>query len=290
MADTSSGGAVLDCAGFPLDLRTPKVMGVLNITPDSFSDGGQLFNGRAVNTDAVCARAEAMLEAGAAVLDIGGESTRPGAKPVSETEELDRVLGALHILRARFDAIVSIDTSTARVMRESAAGGAGFINDVRALQRGGALAAVAETRLPVSLMHMQGEPDTMQSNPSYSDVVSDVMEFLEARVAACVDAGIGVQRILLDPGFGFGKTLAHNFQLLAGIDRICSMGFPVVAGLSRKSMIAGVLDRATNERLAASLGLAVIAAQRGARLIRAHDVAETYDALAMVTAMEQFAL
>lgn len=288
MSEATSAGAVFHCAGLRLDLRTPQIMGVLNITPDSFSDGGQLFDGRAINADALCARAEAMLAAGAAVLDIGGESTRPGALPVSEGEELDRVLGALHILRARFDVIISIDTSTASVIRESAAGGAGLINDVRALRRDGALAAVAETDLPVCLMHMQGEPETMQQRPDYVDVVSDVMAFLESRVTACVGAGIGRGRIMLDPGFGFGKTLAHNFQLLGGLDRLCSMGFPVLAGLSRKSMISGVLDRNIDERTAASVGLAVIAAQKGARLIRAHDVAETYDAIAMVRAMEQF--
>lgn len=263
-------------------------MGVLNITPDSFSDGGQLFDGRVINTDALCARAEAMLAGGAAVLDIGGESTRPGAAAVNEAEELDRVLGALHILRARFDAIISVDTSTPQVMSEAAASGAGLINDVRALQRPGALAAAAATDLPVCLMHMQGEPDFMQRNPAYLDVVTEVIEFLEARIANCMDSGISPDRILLDPGFGFGKRLPHNFQLLGGLHRICSMGYPVVAGLSRKSMIAGVLDRAPDERMPASIGLAVIAAQLGARLIRVHDVAETYDAVAMVRALEQF--
>jgi dihydropteroate synthase len=263
-------------------------MGVLNITPDSFSDGGELFSGGVINADALCARAEAMLAGGAVMLDIGGESTRPGAAPVGEAEELDRVLGALQLLRARFDTIISVDTSTPRVMSEAAANGAGLINDVRALQRDGALAAAASTNLPVCLMHMQGEPDSMQRNPAYDDVVTDVMGFLKARVASCLREGIASDRLVLDPGFGFGKTLAHNFQLLAGLHQICSMGYPVLAGLSRKSMIAGVLERAPDERMPASIGLAVIAAQQGARLIRVHDVAETYDALAMVRAMEQF--
>ena len=279
---------MLDCAGRSLDLSKPQIMGVLNITPDSFSDGGQLFDGSGINLDALCTRAEAMLAGGAVVLDIGGESTRPEASPVGEAEELDRVLGALELLRPRFDTIISVDTSTAQVISEAAARGAGLINDVRALRRDGALAAAAASHLPVCLMHMQGEPDSMQNSPAYDDVVTDVMDFLQSRVTACVSGGIGTERILLDPGFGFGKTLAHNFQLLGGLHRICAMGYPVLAGLSRKSMIAGIIDRASDERLPASIGLAVIAAQQGARLIRTHDVAETYDAVAMVHAMEQF--
>ena len=281
-------GAVIDCAGRVLDLRVPQVMGVLNITPDSFSDGGQLYCDNALDGDELCRRAESMLAAGAVVLDIGGESTRPGAAAVSESEELDRVLGALVTLRSRFDAIISLDTSTPVVMTEGARLGAGLLNDVRALQREGALAAAALSGLPVCLMHMQGQPDSMQDNPRYDDVCATVCDFLKRRVAACEGAGIGRERLLLDPGFGFGKTLAHNFQLLAQLQAVCALGYPVLAGLSRKSMIAGILERSTEERKPASVGLAIIAAMHGARLIRAHDVADTYDALAMVRAMEQF--
>lgn len=277
----------LQCAGRSLDLSVPQVMGVLNVTPDSFSDGGVLYRNHSVDTDALCRRVEAMLNAGATVLDIGGESTRPGAAPVSETEELDRVIPALELVVSRFDAIVSLDTSTPAVMLEGAARGAGILNDVRALKRPGALDAAASTGLPVCLMHMQGEPDTMQQRPSYEDVVAEVAGELMLRVSACEAAGIDRSKLLLDPGFGFGKSPAHNYSLLNRLDEIVALGFPVLAGLSRKSMIAAVIEREPSERLPASLALAVLAAVRGAKILRVHDVAETADALAMVAAMQQ---
>ena len=263
-------------------------MGVLNVTPDSFSDGGQLFCDGALSLEALCTRAEAMIEAGAAVLDVGGESTRPGAAAVSEQEELDRVLPAVEALRRRFDTVISIDTSSPMVMREGASIGAGLINDVRALRRPGAMAAAAATGLPVCLMHMQGQPSSMQARPNYDDVVETVSQFLIERRDACLAAGLSRENLLFDPGFGFGKSPGHNYALLRRLGEIVSIGQPVLAGLSRKSMIAAVIDRPADARLSASLALAVLAANAGARLIRVHDVAETADALAMVAAMENF--
>lgn len=289
MLDAHSTGAVIDCAGRVLDLRLPKVMGILNVTPDSFSDGGALYENGRLHLDTLCKQAEAMLGAGAAVLDIGGESTRPGAKPVAESEELDRVIPALEAITARFDTIVSLDTSNPAVMREGAQRGAGMLNDVRALRRDGALAAAAASGLPVCLMHMAGEPGDMQISPRYDDVVEDVKHFLLQRVEACEAAGIPRHRLLLDAGFGFGKSVEHNYTLLREMGAIVSLGLPVLAGLSRKSMIAKIIDRAPDERLFGSLALAVVAATKGARLIRVHDVAATADAMAMVTAMETLA-
>jgi len=264
-------------------------MGVLNVTPDSFSDGGQLFDGKDVQLDALCQRAEAMVNAGAAVLDIGGESTRPGAAPVSEAEEADRVLPAIEQLRQRFDVVLSLDTSTPLVMTEGARLGAGMINDVRALSRPGALAAAADSGLPVCLMHMQGSPQNMQQAPTYTDVVADIAGFFEERIAACEAAGISRGRLVLDPGFGFGKTLEHNLLLLRRLREFQSFDLPILAGLSRKSMIGAITGRPTDNRLAGSVSLAVMAAERGARLLRVHDVAETADALAMVRALEEVA-
>ena len=261
-------------------------MGVLNITPDSFSDGGQLFRAGRVNFDAVLYRAEAMAGAGAALLDIGGESTRPGAEPVPEDEELDRVVPVVEALAGRVDAMLSVDSSTPAVMRAAAAAGAHLLNDVRALTRPGALEAAAASGLPVCLMHMQGTPDTMQAAPRYADVVAEVEAFLRERVAACRAAGIDGEAIVLDPGFGFGKTVAHNLSLLQGLPRLSALGHPLLVGLSRKSLIAKLLGRSVDERLPASLALAVLAAERGASIIRAHDVAETADALAMVAALQ----
>ena len=263
-------------------------MGVLNVTPDSFSDGGELFCGGALSLDALYYRAEAMIEAGAAVLDIGGESTRPGAAAVSLEEELARVLPAVEALRRRFDVVISLDTSSPEVMREGAALGAGLINDVRALGRPGAITAAAATGLPVCLMHMQGQPANMQARPNYDDVVETVSQFLVERRDTCVAAGISRENLLFDPGFGFGKSAAHNYELLRRLDEIVAIGQPVLAGLSRKSMIAAVINRPADARLPASLALAVLAANAGARLIRVHDVAETADALAMGAAMENF--
>ena len=271
----------LTCGARTLDLSAPVVMGVLNVTPDSFSDGGR-FN----KPDAALAHAREMLAAGAIIIDVGGESTRPGAEPVSEQQELDRVVPIVEALAADSDALISVDTSTASVMRECAAAGAHLINDVRALSRPGALQAAAQTGLPVCLMHMQGEPGTMQQSPCYDDVVTEVRDYLRSRVAAAVDAGIARQRLLLDPGFGFGKTDAHNLALLNGLPTLASEGLPVLVGLSRKSLIGRLLGREVNERLAGSVALALMAVERGARIVRAHDVAETVDALRLWQALK----
>ncbi len=259
-------------------------MGVMNITPDSFSDGGNLYRGGPLLDDVV-RRGEAMAADGAAILDIGGESTRPGAEPVSTQEELDRVIPCIEALAASVDITLSIDTSTPAVMREAAAAGAGLINDVRALTRDSALATAAELDLPVCLMHMQGEPGSMQDAPTYDDVVVEVKSWLLQRVEAAVAAGIDRDKLLLDPGFGFGKTVAHNLALLEGLPELAATGFPLLVGLSRKSLIGKLIGRDVDERLPASLALAVLAAERGARIIRTHDVRETADALAMVTAL-----
>ncbi len=277
---------VLNCAGRPLDCSSPQVMGILNITPDSFSDGGQLFGPGGAQLDAVLKRAEAMVAAGASLLDVGGESTRPGAATVTTAEEVDRVLPVVEALVARFPVVVSVDTSTPEVITGAAAAGAGLINDVRALLRPGALEAVAASELPVCLMHMQGNPETMQAEPAYQDVVSEVVAWLAERVTVCEATGIPRSRILLDPGFGFGKTLEHNLALLQNLDRLAALGLPVLVGLSRKSMIGKLLGREVDRRLPASLALAVLAVERGARIVRVHDVAETVDALAMVQALQ----
>ncbi len=261
-------------------------MGVINTTPDSFSDGGTLYRGSTLDLDQAMARAEGMVADGAAVLDIGGESTRPGAEPVTIQEELDRVVPLVAKISAELDAVISVDTSTPEVMREAASHGAGLINDVRALRRDGAMAAAADTGLPVCLMHMQGDPSTMQQDPTYTDVVAEVGAFLMERVNACEQAGIPRDRLMLDPGFGFGKTVTHNLQLLAGLPLLAAHGLPLLVGLSRKSLIGKLLGRDVDQRLPASLALAVLAAERGARLIRTHDVAETVDAVAMFTALE----
>jgi dihydropteroate synthase len=274
----------LQCGKRSLDLSHPKVMGILNTTPDSFSDGGSYYNNERLSLDLVLKKAEQMLAQGADILDVGGESTRPGAAPVSEQEELDRVVPVVEALSSRLDALVSVDTSTASVIRESANVGASLINDVRALQREGALAAAATSGLPVCLMHMQGQPSTMQQSPQYQDVVREVQRFLRERIVACRSAGIADNKILLDPGFGFGKTLAHNLALLQRLPEILAMGFPLLVGLSRKSMLAQLLNRPVSERLAGSLALAMLAVQGGATIIRVHDVAETADVLQILSA------
>ncbi|MEO8316119.1 MAG: dihydropteroate synthase [Pseudomonadota bacterium] len=254
-------------------------MGVLNITSDSFSDGG-----RYRSFQAACAHARTMVGAGARIIDVGGESTRPGAEPVSLQEELDRVMPVIEVLHAELDAVISIDTMKPEVMRAAVAAGAGLVNDVLALQVPGAVAAVAASKAAVCLMHMQGTPRTMQSAPRYVDVVGEVGAFLQQRAAACLAAGIGTDRIALDPGFGFGKSLEHNLALLAGLPLLSSGRFPLLVGLSRKSMLGKLLGRAVDERLAGSLALATIAALRGARIIRCHDVPETSDAVAVAWA------
>ncbi|NQX87038.1 MAG: dihydropteroate synthase [Halioglobus sp.] len=261
-------------------------MGVINTTPDSFSDGGTLYRGKRLDIDRTMQRAHSMAEAGAAILDIGGESTRPGATAVSLQEEMDRVLPVVERVKAELEVVCSVDTSAPEVMRAAAAAGAGLLNDVRALTREGALAAAAATGLPVCLMHMRGEPDTMQSAPRYTDVVRDVCDFLNTRVAVCEAQGIARHQLVLDPGFGFGKTVEHNLQLLQALPRISALGLPLLVGLSRKSMIGNLLGRAVDARLPASLALAVLAVERGASIIRSHDVAATADALAMCAALD----
>jgi dihydropteroate synthase len=275
----------LQCGQRSLNLASPIVMGILNVTPDSFSDGGQLYHDRRIDLDALLNRAQAMVDAGAQMLDIGGESTRPGAHEVSESEELDRVLPAIEALAARFDVVISVDTSSPEVMTEGARLGAGFLNDVRGFRRPGALEAAAAAHLPICIMHMQGEPRTMQAAPAYLDIITEVRQFLEERIAACTLAGIAAQQIVVDPGFGFGKTADQNFEMLARLGELNFDQQPLLVGLSRKSMIASVVDRRPDERLHASLGLAMIAVERGARIVRAHDVAETVDALAMWRAL-----
>jgi dihydropteroate synthase len=270
----------LDCGGKPLDLSAPRVMGVLNVTPDSFSDGGRY----AASADAL-ARAQAMVAEGAAIIDVGGESTRPGAPPVEVAEELRRVLPVVEALAAALPVPVSIDTSKPEVIRQAVAAGAGLVNDVRALRAPGALEAAAGAGVPVCLMHMQGEPGTMQAEPRYQDVVAEVIAFLEQRVAACEGAGIPPARILIDPGFGFGKTVEHNLRLLNRLDRLAATGLPVLVGLSRKSLIGKILDAPVDLRLYGSLAAAVVAVMRGARVVRTHDVRATVEALAVVRAV-----
>ena len=275
---------ILDCAGRALDLSRPRLMGILNVTPDSFSDGGR-FTVR----DAAVAHALRMVDDGADLIDIGGESTKPGAEPVPLQQELDRVIPVIEALRGATDAILSIDTMKPEVMREAVASGAGLVNDVMGLRAPGAIEAVAAGTAAVCVMHMQGEPRTMQQAPHYDDVTREVGEFLLARAAACEAAGIARERILLDPGFGFGKTVAHNLTLLAALSRLCAGPYPVLAGLSRKSMLKSLTGRPVEERLAGSLTLATLALWNGARVIRSHDVAATRDCLRVVEACREAA-
>jgi dihydropteroate synthase len=272
----------LDCNGKFLDLSRPQVMGVLNVTPDSFSDGGDFFDPQRALDHAL-----QMQEQGAAVIDIGGESTRPGAAPVSASDELQRVIPVIDALQAQLAVPISIDTRKPAVMQAAVAAGAGLINDVNALRAPGALEAAAASAVPVCLMHMRGDPRTMQADPHYADVVEEVKVFLLQRVAACEAAGIGRRRLLLDPGFGFGKTVQHNLQLLARLEELATPGLPIVVGLSRKSMIGKLLDLDIAERLPASIALAVLAVERGAHLVRAHDVAATWQALQMQAAVQR---
>lgn len=271
---------ILDCNGKPLDLSRPQVMGVLNVTPDSFSDGGEFLA-----IDQAVAQAQRMVEEGAAIIDIGGESTRPGAQPVPLDEELRRVLPVIEALQSTIPVPVSIDTQKPEVMRAAVAAGAGLINDVGALQAKGAIATAAELGVPVCLMHMQGPPETMQDHPEYRDVVGEVADFLAARADACIAAGIPAGRILVDPGFGFGKTVEHNLQLLRQLGRLVSQGYPVLVGLSRKSFIGKVMDLPVDKRLYPGIVLAVLAAWQGAAVIRTHDVQETVEAVRMCVAV-----
>ena len=272
---------LLNCAGKPLDLSRPAVMGVLNLTPDSFSG-----DGLAGSVEAACERALALQAAGAAVIDIGGESTRPGAARVSLDDELARVLPVIERLAPRLAVPISIDTRHAAVMRAAVGAGAGLINDVAALREPGTLEAAAALGVPVIVMHMQGEPGTMQQAPHYEDVVGEVAAFLSQRVAACEQAGICKDRVLVDPGFGFGKTVEHNLALLRGLPVLRQQGFPLVVGLSRKSLIGAVTGAPVTARLGGSIALALAAAARGARLLRVHDVEATVQALAMHSAVQ----
>jgi dihydropteroate synthase len=264
----------------PLEFDVPAVMGILNVTPDSFSDGG-----RFVGRDAALRQAEAMARDGAAIIDVGGESTRPGAAAVPEQEELDRVLPVVEAVVAAVDVPVSVDTSKPGVMRAAVSAGAGLINDIRALREEGALQAAAELQCPVCVMHMQGEPRTMQRQPEYADVVADVAGFLTARVRACVAAGLAGNLIIVDPGFGFGKTPRHNIELLANLRQLQAVGRPVLVGLSRKSTLGELTGRDVEERMPASIAAAVIAVSNGAAMVRVHDVRETVDALRVVSAV-----
>jgi dihydropteroate synthase len=270
----------LRCAAKTLDLSTPVVMGVLNVTPDSFSDGGRFLSPAAAIEQGLRLAAE-----GAALIDVGGESTRPGAAPVSVAEELARVVPVVRALSERTTAVISVDTSKPQVMQAAAAAGAGLINDVRALREPGALAAARASGCAVCLMHMQGEPGTMQQAPSYRDVLTEVQAFLGERVDACLAAGLQPDQLLIDPGFGFGKTFEHNLTLLRGLAELARADVPLAVGLSRKALLGKLTGRAAHERLYGSVALAVIAALHGARLIRAHDVAATVDALKVVAAL-----
>lgn len=266
-----------------VDLSSPKVMGILNVTPDSFSDGGS-YN----QLDLALQQVQCMVDEGASFIDIGGESTRPGAVAVSEQQELDRVIPVIEAIVQRFDTVISVDTSKALVMQQAVCAGAGLINDVCALREDGALSVAAAAQVPVCLMHMQGKPRSMQAAPDYQNVVSEVYQFLQERINSCVQAGISMQNIIIDPGFGFGKSLIHNYQLLANFGQFLSLNVTLLAGMSRKSMIGSLLDRSVDERLAGSIGAAMLAAQQGAQIIRVHDVQETVDALKVLSMMNAY--
>lgn len=260
--------------GKALDLTTPQVMGIVNITPDSFSDGGKYHQ-----LESALRHVESMIEAGTAIIDIGGESTRLGAVDVNVEKELARVIPVIEAIRQRFDCWISIDTSKALVMTEAVNAGADLINDVRALQEVGALDAAAKANVPICLMHMQGQPRTMQSDPHYVDLITDVNRFLNERIQACEQYGIARQQLILDPGFGFGKTMAHNYQLLAQLEQFHQFGLPLLAGMSRKSMISKLLNKPPMDCVAGSLACATIAAMKGAQIIRVHDAQETIDVI-----------
>jgi dihydropteroate synthase len=274
---------MLQCGRFAITLNRPLVMGVINVTPDSFSDGGAHFA-----SEAAIEHARRLAEEGADILDIGGESTRPGALPVGTDEEIGRVLPVLHGL-TNLDLPLSVDTSKPEVMRAVLACGADMINDVAGFRAAGALEAIAPSRAAVCIMHMQGEPRTMQAHPHYDDVVAEVVAFLKARALAAEAAGIAHDRIVVDPGFGFGKTLEHNLELLRHLGTLSAMGWPVLVGLSRKSMLGRVTGRDLADRVHASVAAALLAVVRGARIVRVHDVQATRDALAVLTALDALA-
>jgi dihydropteroate synthase len=265
-----------------IGLSQPQVMGILNVTPDSFSDGGKHADVKQALDHAL-----RMIDEGARFIDIGGESTRPGAPEVSLQEELDRTIPVIEAVAKNAQCVISIDTSKAEVIREAVKAGAGLINDVRALQEPGALIAASETGVPVCLMHMQGQPRTMQNHPTYQDVVEDVTQFLLERAEVCEKAGIAKEHILFDPGYGFGKSLEHNYALVKHLPKLMDLGYPVLVGMSRKSMIGNLLNRKVDERLAGSISLATIVAQMGAQIIRVHDVKETADAVNIVNMLNK---
>lgn len=264
----------------------PLVMGVVNVTPDSFSDGNQLYSRRRPDLDKILFYVETLIKEGADILDVGGESTRPGASFVSECEEIDRVIPVVTALTARFDVPLSVDTSSPEVITLAAAAGAALVNDVRALRRPGALQAAADSGLPICLMHMQGDPKTMQQEPDYEDVVAEVGQFLAERVVACEAAGIDRGSLIIDPGFGFGKTLEHNLSLFRALPELVAQGLPVMVGLSRKRIIGEVLGKPVFERVYGSIALALMAAERGACIVRVHDVAATVDVLTVLSAVQ----
>lgn len=275
----------LACGRHTLDLSRTQVMGILNVTPDSFSDGGKLYESSQLSLDQAVRRAATMVSEGATIIDVGGESTRPGAAPVSLEEEMARVIPVVERLNSELDVVVSVDTSSPEVIREAAKVGAGLINDVRALGKLGALDAAAATDLPICLMHMQGSPANMQDAPTYDDVLDDVAAFLKQRVKDCEAVGIQKERLILDPGFGFGKTIEHNLRLLNNLDALHALGLPLLIGTSRKSMIDHVLHRPVDQRLAGSLATVAISVMQGAQIIRVHDVAETVDVVRMTEAV-----
>lgn len=277
---TEASPTILHCGRFRLDLDTPRVMAIVNVTPDSFSGDG-LGN----DVGAALARAEAAVEAGAEILDIGGESSRPGSEPVSEQQELDRVMPLLERL-AEWPVPVSVDTLKPAVMRAAVAAGAAMINDINAFRAPGAVEAVVASEAALCVMHMQGEPRTMQQSPHYRDVVSEVIGFLDDRIAVLRAAGVATERLVLDPGFGFGKTLEHNLALLRDLERLRAEGLPVLVGMSRKTMLGAITGRPVGERVAAGIAAAVLAVERGARIVRTHDVAVTRDALALWMALQ----
>lgn len=257
-----------------LDLSSPQIMGILNFTPDSFSDSGQFFQ-----LDKALVQVETMLQQGASIIDIGGESTRPMAEEVTLEQELERVIPLVEAVRQRFDCWISVDTSKARVMQEAANAGMDLINDIRALREPNALQTAVQLGLPVCIMHMQGQPRTMQLNPHYDDVVTDVLKFMQQRTEQCLTSGIKKENLLWDPGFGFGKSVQHNYRLLQQLSVFCEQGYPILAGISRKSMIGAVLDKTVEQRMVGSVSAALIAAMKGACILRVHDVGETADAL-----------
>jgi dihydropteroate synthase len=267
----------------PRNFDAVQVMGILNVTPDSFSDGGK-FN----SFDNALKQVEQMIDNGVDIIDIGGESTRPGAVDVSVQDEILRVIPLLKSIKSRFDINVSIDTSKSEVMSEAITYGADMINDVRALQNKGCLDVVAQSDIAICLMHMQGMPRTMQENPLYDDVINDILDFFKQRIQCCEQRGINKERLVLDPGFGFGKTLAHNYEVLAQFAQFTTLGLPVLAGISRKSMIGNLLNREVDERLAGSLTAAIVAVQQGAKIIRVHDVQESVDAINILKAVAQY--